>query len=296
MSTLKRRIFLCIIGILAGLAAWTVSEIILFFQNSFPSYLVFSVFLGMTFGLIIGSFFGSSDGIIMSIKSHIRSGILQGAFIGIVGGIIGFLIGQAALFVIGETFIHSMKSFRTIGLPISRAIGWAILGVFIGIVDGVRSRSFNKIKVGIIGGILGGFLGGLALEYIRLLIPSIMFARLVGLSIFGLLIGLLYGFVENRLSFGVLRLLNGKFKNKEFLINQRKIKIGKSDKNDIVLSDYDRVLDLHAELRLKGDEVIITNRSTNNPVFVNDDKIKEHQLKLEDVVKIGSAKLLYKFK
>lgn len=296
MSTLTRRIFLCLIGMLAGLAAWPVAEAALLFQTAFPSYLIFTIFLGLIFGLIMGAFFGSSDGIIMSVRPSIYSGMIQGAVIGIIGGIAGFLIGQGALFLFGNMFIQSMKSFNNFGLPVSRAIGWAFLGLFIGIVDGVRSRSFDKIKVGIIGGVMGGFLGGLALEYLRPVIPGITFPRLVGLLIFGLLIGLCYGLVENRLSFGVLRLLNGKFKGKEFLINQRKMKIGNIEKNDIVLSGYDGISDIHAELRLKGDEVIITSQDSKKPVLVNDDAIKEHQLKLQDVIKIGSAKLIYRFK
>ncbi len=297
MSTLTRRIFLCLIGILAGLAAWPVAETTLLFQSGFPSYLIFTTFLGMVFGFVIGGFFGSSDGIIMSITYNTFSGMLHGALIGIAGGIVGFLIGQAALFIIGDIFIHSMKSFNTVGLPVSRAIGWAFLGIFIGIVDGVRTRSAIKIKVGIIGGIIGGFLGGLALEYLRLTIPSIMFSRMAGLLVFGLLIGFFYGLVEKRLSYGVLRLLNGRYKGKEFLVNQRKMKIGSSDKNNIVLSGYRDIADIHAELRLKGQEVIITGGGgAKNVTLVNDDKIAERQLKLEDVIKIGSAKMIFKFK
>lgn len=295
MSTLMRRIFLCVLGIIAGLASWSIAEVVLLFQSGFPSYLIFTVFLGMIFGLLMGAIFGSGEGIIMSTKSNISSGMLQGALIGIIGGIVGFLAGQAVLFLVGEVFIHSMKRFNTIGFPISRAIGWAFLGVFIGIIEGIRSRSINKIKVGILGGIIGGFLGGLVLEYSRLVIPNILFARLIGLIIFGLFIGLFYGFVEKRLSFGVLRLLNGKFKGKEFLINQKRLKIGSSNKSNIVLSAYSNVSDLHAEVEIKRDEVIIKNRNKKEPVIVNDEKINEHILKIEDVIRIGSAKLLYKF-
>jgi len=295
MSTLMRRIFFCIIGIIAGLAAWPISEFILLLQSSFPSYLIFSIVLGMFLGILFGAFFGSSEGIIMSIKPNILTGILHGAVIGIAGGIIGFLAGQAALFIIGETFIHSMKRFNTIGFPISRAIGWAFMGVFLGMVEGIRSRSTDKLRVGILGGILGGITGGLVLEYFRILIPNIMFARLFGIIIFGLLIGLFYGFVQVRLSFGVLRLLNGKFKGKEFLINQKKMKIGISEKNDIVLSGYSKISDQHAELLVKKNEVIIKNLDSKTPVTINEDKIKEHLLKLEDVIKIGSAKFIFKF-
>jgi hypothetical protein len=296
MSTLMRRIFLCAIGVIAGLAAWPFAETILLFQTGFPSYLIFSIFLGMIFGLIMGGFFGTSDGIIMSVKTNIISGAFFGVLIGIVGGIIGFIIGQAALFIIGDMLIHSAKGFNTIGFPVSRAIGWAFLGLFIGMVDGVRSRSFNKIKVGIIGGIIGGFLGGLALEYSRLIIPGIFFARLIGLIVFGFFIGLAYGFVENRLSFGVLRLLNGKYKGTEFLITQKKTKIGSSEKNSIVLLGYDKISDTHAELNIKGDNVVIKKASPKTIISVNDDKIEEKELIMDDVVEIGSAKFLYKFK
>ncbi len=296
MSILIRRIYLCVIGMLAGLAAWPFAETALLFQNGFSSYLFFSIFLGIIFGFIMGGFFGTSDGIITSIKRNIISGAVHGALIGIAGGIIGFLIGQAALFIIGDSLIHTTKSFRTIGFPLSRAIGWAFLGIFIGMVDGVRSRSFDKIKVGLIGGIIGGFLGGLVLEYLRLLVPSIMLARLTGLVIFGLCIGLFYGFVENQLSYGVLRLLNGKYKGKEFLINQRKMKIGSTDKNTIVLPGYDKISETHAELISKGDNVTIVSHSPKTVISVNDDKVEQHQLILDDVIQIGSAKFIYKFK
>lgn len=297
MSVFLRRLFFCVTGMLAGLAVWPVAETILLFQPAFSSYLVFSVILGMVFGLIMGGFFGSSDGIIMSVKSSTLSGIIHGALIGIAGGAAGFLTGQAVLFIIGDYFIQSMRSFNTIGMPVSRAIGWAILGIFIGIVDGVRSRSMNKVKVGIIGGIIGGFLGGLALEYIRLYTPGMAFSRLAGLLIFGLFIGFFYGLIENRLSFGVLRLLNGKYKGKEFLINERNMTIGVSEKNTIPVSGYKDINDTHAELQMKGGEIIISPAGSKNPVIVNDDKItKPQQLRMEDVVKIGSAKFVYLYK
>jgi hypothetical protein len=295
MSSIKRRIFLCLVGLLAGLAAWPAAEITLLFQADFPSYLVFSIFLGAIFGIFIGAFFGSGEGIIMSHRRSIVTGVAQGIFIGALGGAIGFLIGQAALFITGEYLIHSMKRFNTVGMPVSRAIGWAFLGLFVGMIDGVRSRSWNKIRVGIIGGITGGFLGGLALEYFRTAFPETVFARLLGLLIFGLFIGLMYGFVEVRLSYGVLTLLNGRFKGREFLINQKKLRIGASEKNDIKLEGYHNISDRHALVSVKKDDVYIS-RIEDGKLVVNDDPVNEHMLKYEDVIKIGSAKLLYQYK
>lgn len=296
MSTLIRRFFLCAIGLIACLAAWPVVEITLLYQSQFPSYLVFNIFIGAVCGLIIGGFFGTTEGIISSVKVKIIKGMVTGFFIGIFGGAIGFLIGQASLFIIGEFFLHSSYKLQSFGLPLSRAIGWAFLGIFIGMVEGVRALSMKKIKIGILGGLIGGFIGGLILEHMSSVVPSMMLARLIGLLVFGFFLGLFYGFIEGRLSYGALRLLNGQFKGKEFLINQRRMRIGQSNKNDIKMDpDYYSVADAHAEMKIKKGEVIIHGLNPANPVYVNDDKIQEHQLKLNDVIKIGSAKFLFKF-
>ena len=224
MSVLMRRIILCVIGLLAGLASWPALETLLMTQSSFPSLLVFSVFIGIIFGVFMGGFFGSGEGIIISVKKKLVSGIATGAVIGIVGGTVGFLVGQAALFFTGEYLVHSSRNFNTFGFPVSRAVGWAFLGIFIGMVEGVRAGSFDKIKVGMAGGLAGGFIGGLGLEYFRLLLPDIMLARLLGLLIFGGFIGFFYGLLEDRMSFGVLRVLNGRLRGKEFLVNQRRLR------------------------------------------------------------------------
>ncbi|MCK5503832.1 MAG: hypothetical protein KAJ10_01650 [Thermodesulfovibrionia bacterium] len=299
MSVLMRRIILCVIGLLAGLASWPALETLLMTQSSFPSLLVFSVFIGIIFGVFMGGFFGSGEGIIISVKKKLVSGIATGAVIGIVGGTVGFLVGQAALFFTGEYLVHSSRNFNTFGFPVSRAVGWAFLGIFIGMVEGVRAGSFDKIKVGMAGGLAGGFIGGLGLEYFRLLLPDIMLARLLGLLIFGGFIGFFYGLLEDRMSFGVLRVLNGRLRGKEFLVNQRRLRIGGSDKNDIRLDDYQDIADFHTELRVnrkKGDfDVVLKNLDTQAPAAVNDDRIDEHILKFNDVIKIGTVKMMYKF-
>ncbi|MBT4091306.1 MAG: phosphopeptide-binding protein, partial [Deltaproteobacteria bacterium] len=56
MSTLMRKLVFGIIGLLAGLAAWPAAEFILALQSGFPSYLVFTITLGVFFGAIMGGF------------------------------------------------------------------------------------------------------------------------------------------------------------------------------------------------------------------------------------------------
>jgi len=291
-----KKFFLCLIGILAGLAAWPIAEVLINNQTFFQTYLVFSICLGMSFGVIMGAFYSTTEGITSQNKSHIISGIITGIIIGALGGILGFLTAQFILFLLGGKLIQSDKNFTLILLPMARAAGWAVLGIFIGIIEGIRSGSVKKIIIGLIGGLLGGIFGGLALEYIGIVIPNVLFSRLIGLIIFGFFIGLFYGFIEKSLSSGILRLLNGNSKGKEYLINQRKLKIGKSGKNDIVLNDYAIMEDSHALINVKRGKIIIKNLSKSNPVHVNDDAVNEKELKYEDVIKIGSAKFLFKYR
>ena len=294
MSTSAKRFIICTLGILGGLAAWPAAEVILIYQASFPSYLVFSIVQGSVLGFFLGIFFGSAEGIISSDRIKAVNGIITGAFIGLIGGAAGMLAGQAVLFLLKTTLFTSFKSFNFIGVHLARALGWATMGMFIGIIEGIRALSGRKISVGIIGGFSGGLLGGLIYEYSSFLFPETFFARLAGLAIMGFLIGLFYSLIEKRLSAGILRLLNGSLKGKEFFINQRRIKIGSSKKNDICLKDYKEVADRHAIIRFKRDDVYIEERNEKNPVFVNDQRVKSRALKYEDVLRIGSAKFFFK--
>jgi len=296
MSTSMKKLVFTFIGLLAGLAAWPVSETVLYFQTQFSSYLIFSICMGVAFGSVMGGVLGSSEGITLSIKPKILPGIITGIVVGAFGGAIGFIIGQGSLFITNEWIFHSNKLFQSYGIPISRAIGWAFLGMFIGTIEGVRSLSPAKIRVGIFGGFIGGIVGGCTLELIKFNYPDLIFARLIGLIIMGGLIGLFYGLFEKRFSVGVLKLLNGKLKGKEYLLIQKKIKIGSSKKSDIFLFEYKNVVEEHAYLTLKKDDVFINAVDKKHRVLVNEIKITEHKLKLDDIVQVGSSKFLFFYK
>jgi hypothetical protein len=294
MSTAARRWILCGLGVLAGLAAWPVTELALKYQSSFPSYLIFSLALGAVFGLILGAFFGSAAGITTYIRIRIIRGALAGAAVGLAGGAVGFLIGQAVLLLLGNVIFSSRRSLTMVGLPVARAVGWSVLGVFIGMADGIRVRSLKKILVGSLGGFIGGLLGGFLLEYSGVFFPSFSYARLGGCILLGLLIGLFYGIIERQLSCGVLRILNGPYKGKEYLVSQNRMTVGASSRSDISLSGYKKVGEIHAVITVKRKNVRLREKDTAFPVLVNEEKVKEHELKFEDVIKMGSARLYYR--
>ncbi len=295
MSILIRRIYLVLIGLIAGTAVWPAIEIILRNQEQIHSYFLLSVISGMIFGTFIGAFFGTINGIVLRNRNRMLKGAVGGMAGGALAGILGFLVSQGVLFIIGQYLLQNMRSFHSIGLPVSRALGWAVMGVFIGTVEGIRAGSATKVKIGILGGFLGGLSGGFVLEYLVYLWPHIVFARFTGLLVFGVMLGFFYGLVESRMSYGRLTLLNGKYKGKEFIINQRSLEIGKKKSNDIVLSDYRHILNNHARLKVIKDELFIITGTLNGKVLVNDVQVSDHKLIRDDVLQIGDAKLIYRF-
>jgi hypothetical protein len=240
-------------------------------------------------------FFGSAAGIFARVGSRVLAGMIVGAVVGLVGGTIGLLIGQAVLFLIGGLFLNAYRSFQTVGLPIARAVGWAFLGIFVGAAEGFRAASGKKIGIGIVGGLIGGLIGGAALEYSRLYLPTSLPSRLIGLVILGLAIALFYGIIERSMAFGTLRVLNGRLKGKEFILNESRIRIGRARRNQITLEPYENLADRQVQIRFRRGEALLTNLEPKYPVLVNDQPVKEHRLKYEDVLKIGSAKLFYSY-
>lgn len=294
MSALMRRLIIVCLGVLAGLAAWPLTELLLAYQAGFPSYLAFTACLGATVGIPMGAFFASSEGITTRVKAKLGSGLLLGVLVGLAGGVCGALVGQAALFVGVEMLMRSYRGFRTLGLPLARALGWAFLGIFVGMAEGFRAGSPKKIMVGLLGGLVGGLVGGAALEYIRLLLPDPTLARLVGLTVLGLVIATCYALIERGLSDGILRLLNGRQRGKEYPLNQNRIRIGRSGRCEISLAAYEQLADRQAEIRIRRGEAVITNLEKSFPLLVNDRAVTEQRLKFGDVIKIGSVKLFYK--
>ncbi len=295
MSTFYRRIVYVLLGAAGGLAAWPIMEAVISVQPRFPSYLTFTVASGALFGGAYGLFLGVADGVIAANGRRMVTGALFGAVWGLIGGALGFVAGQWLLFALTEVAGRRGILLDRTALPLARIVGWTVLGVFVGTTEGLRRWSSRKTATGLLGGFLGGALGGVVVEYSSNVLSAAV-ARPLGLVVFGLLLALAYGLVEKRLAFGVLRLLNGLYKGKEFVLNQRRIAVGSAVSADVPLPDYRRVEDRHAQLRVDRRELYLYPLSPGALVKRNDQNISEAgagPLKYGDVVQFGNAKLLY---
>lgn len=295
MSTFYRRLVYVLLGVAGGLAVWPVMELVIRIQGRFPTYLLFSVGSGALFGAVYGLFFGLADGVIAANGRRTVSGGLFGALWGLIGGSVGFVLGQWLLLSVGEYLFRQGFSLAGGALPVARILGWVILGVFVGTTEGTRKRSPRKLGVGIVAGLIGGALGGFVVEYSGAHLSDEV-ARPFGLLLFGVLVALAYGLVEKSLAFGNLRLLNGAYKGKEFILNQRHLEVGSARKADVPLFDYRRVMEDHARIRATGRDIYLYPEGPEAEVKHNDTKVSDQgvgPLKYGDVIQVGSAKLLY---
>jgi hypothetical protein len=282
-----RKTLQIVLGATAGLFAWPLMEGLIAFLSLFPDYLSYTAVSGAVFGLAYGAFLGSAEGIAAARTRRILTGALWGALAGVIGGAAGFLFGQGLLFVAGEYLSTNARITETFALPLARAAGWAVLGLFVGTASGFHSGSARKCGIGALGGVIGGLVGGALIEFGLVFFPGSPVVRALGLSVFGALLGLSFALVERRLSFGVMRVLNGRLKGREYLLNQRRTTIGEYPRCDIPVSTYRAVAPVHATILRRGRDLLI--ESVAGPLTVNEEKTAEARpLKYDDVVACGS--------
>lgn len=276
-----------------------------YFQMSFSGYFQFSLSQGIALGLVFGAIFGSFEGIIVSSRNKAFKGMLFGSLAGIAAGAIGVIVGQSFLFRTGDLIFTSFLNIKNIALIAANGIAWVLIGIFVSMIEGLRSRSLRKVIVGLSGGIAGGLIGGMTLQALLYLYPEQNLALLGGLVIFGFSLSYFYSAFENRFSLGAIKLLNGPLKNKEYNLVKNKMSIGSLNTCDIVLTGYRNVAPLHAWITIKKGRVLFTpvkNAPQNKGltivngatiVKVNDEIKEESSLRREDVFSVGNAKFMY---
>ncbi len=297
MSTTLRIFFYGLIGICGGLLAWPFAELVISAQGSLYSYWLYSTVLGAVVGLLMGGAFGLGEGIIQKSGKKLVAGLVAGVIVGTVGGALGLLAGQEVVQLIGSRVFDTIQGIRDLPSIAALSIGWAALGLFIGSVEGVRSRSFAKIRNGLIGGLVGGFLGGFLFNAsIFLSIVDAFLARLFGLVVLGFCIGLFYGLVEARLARARLLALNGPSKGQEILLTQRAMTIGMDEDAGMTIAGYTQVAPEHATILRKRGSIVVKDNQSKAGTFVNDKKVTETVVDDGDVIRIGDAQFLLKKK
>jgi len=191
--------YTAVLGALGGLLGWWI-------MGSIPTgawnvWLAYPL-VGAGLGLCIGGCVAATDGAVIkrSPSRALHDGLLGGAA-GALAGLIGLLLAELGFLGTGGGFA-------------GRAIGWMLLGGFIGLSDLLVNRQTNRARYGALGGLMGGLLGGVLYEGLTQLFRTQsdraqVVVGGVGLVLLGACIGMLIPLARQVLSRGELRVLNG---------------------------------------------------------------------------------------
>ncbi|HEX5447109.1 MAG TPA: FHA domain-containing protein [Pirellulales bacterium] len=213
MSFIRLVYYSALAGGWAALFGWLVAEV-LFFQSGGAG--------GLPQVAAVGTIVGAAIGLGLSIVAGAANGqwiqILLRAVPGLVGGGVGGAIGSIA----GQLLFD-------IGLP--RALGWMIVGIGIGIVEGLYDRSMSKFRNGLIGGAAGGLIGGFLFDPIQQAIAhgSGMTSRAVAFVILGMMIGALVGLVQVVLKDAWLTVVDGYRAGRQLILSRPVTALGRGD-------------------------------------------------------------------
>ena len=243
--------------------------------------------IGLFMGLGEGVFYGSKE---KAIKyAAIGAGISLG---------IGFVSGYLAQWMYA-TLLEDTATEMTAALI--RGLGWAIMGLGVGISIGLIKPEKKRILYCAIGGTAGGFVGGFIFNFITSALSTGeddtgILPRAIGIIIMGLLIGLGIGLLEQFAKQAWLKVIRGEFEGKEYLVFAGTTSIGNNGKNTIVLFKDKLVGPHHCDIVLEGSKYVLHDCGTPMGTVVNGMRTTRHILRAGDAIAIGNSVLVFNTK
>lgn len=316
-------------GTLGALIAWAFMEITHIFPMGMERLSYGRNFaIGMISGLCVGLLLGLADAVSCATTRDATRSVGIAAGVGAIGGVFGMNIGNTvfgwALWAAGGAGIYERHADANGALPpgaapgilsfllllVGRGFGWAIIGMLIGLSQGIAKKSKPKIINGAWGGFIGGGIGGSVFETLvwisragALPIPPSLVGstpvvlRFISYAITGAAIGLFLGFVEELTKKAWLIRLVGRNEGKEIEIYKPVTIIGRSEFVDIpVFSDPD-VAEKHAAIVAQGQRYFIEDSGSYYGTHLNGQKITKREILQDgDLIEIGKTKFTYRDK
>ncbi len=260
-------------------------------------------------GACIAGCVAAADGLM---SRNLRRGLLCGiAGIGIAaaGGLVASLpanmihrLGLNLAFrTTGESgLVRGMPTgFSLVVMIVGRSLAWGIVGLTLGLGQGVALRSKKLIVNGLLGGLLGALLGGMFFDPLYLLFrdselsAGAAISRMFGFGTIGVAAGCMIGLVEHLSKDAWLLMRAGPLAGKQFVIYKSPTTLGSSPKCEIYLFKDPDVEPRHALIRKVGSRHEIEDLSTPAGTVVNGKKAKRQPLKDGDQIILGQTVLEY---
>lgn len=243
---------------------------------------------GLLIGGLIGYFVVSVEAI--RDRSLVRFARLAtyGVVLGLIGGAVGMLIAEnlnyLLIHVFGDSFIVSV---------LARGLAWSLLGLAIGMSEGIAARSLGKFSYGSLGGAIGGFIGGCL--FMVLYDASARFGSALGLVIMGACIGSLSALVQAVFQPACVKVLRGWQEGREYPLDKLANLLGRDEYADIALFRDMKVEKQHAYIRrIDARYVLVNNGAPAELTLVNDVAVPQTR-DLHDGDRIQLGNILLRF-
>ncbi len=276
-----------IAGLIGGFLGWLLLEP---FSQGMPVYqtmgqlILHSALIFCPVGAVLGAALGCAEGIVTRVwPKALRNGAI-GLGVGLVGGFIGGGFGQ---------YIYSLL-LGSGGIDIAtqilaRAIGWGLIGLFVGLGQGIAYQSNKKIINGLIGGLVGGLLGGALFDPIGLAVASGTVSRMLAVTLMGTFTGGAIGLVDEMRKEAWLKVIDGPLKGKEYILFNEMTTIGRDPKCSIVIYKDSQVAPVQAVIRMQGNRRQITDSNSTLGTYVNGRLVANAPLTGGQTIQIGST-------
>jgi hypothetical protein len=271
MALLARIYFNAVFGAVGGLLGWLLFGV--FGDKNAP---VERVTLQMLLG---GACIGGAIGyFVVSVEAIRDRSLLRfvrlasyGVILGALGGAAGMVAGDWVNYLLVGKVVGAGRpgtgTGHLVGTMIARGLGWMVLGLAVGVSEGVAARSVGSLSYGTLGGALGGFIGGALFGLIYKLSQQgqhAAFGGALGLIILGACIGSLSALVQGVFQAASVRVLRGWQEGREYPLLKTDNSVGRDEHADIALFRDMKVEKRHVLIQREGSRYILVN--TQAPV------------------------------
>jgi hypothetical protein len=259
MALLGRIYFNAVFGALGGLLGWMLFGV---FGDKIPApgfaeilnYLVGGAIIGGLIGFLVVSVEAIRDQSLFRFARLASYGVILGALGGAPGMLLGVFLQELLTRWLGHYLLITM---------FARGLGWSLLGLAIGMSEGIAARSLGKFSYGMIGGTLGGFIGGCLFDlFYALAVQSLSttyFWNALGLVILGACIGALSALVQGVFQPASVKVLRGWQEGREYPLDKIDSLLGRDEHADIALFRDMKIEKRHAFIKRLGERFILCN-------------------------------------
>ncbi|MBI3822195.1 MAG: FHA domain-containing protein [Planctomycetes bacterium] len=226
MSLFRLIVWSCLLGGWAAFASWLITE--LPFHYWIDEVGKLATFLAIVMATVVSIAIGGGVSLASGLTNPQFFNLAKRTAFGFAGGLIGGLIGT----LLGTCIFSIFQDIKVLGF-MTRVIGWTLIGLGIGVTEGLFERNFKKVRNGLIGGGLGGFFAGVFFVPISLLASS-MSSRALSFVLLGLFIGFFIGLAQVILKEAWLTVEGGFRAGRQMILGNDVITMGTSEKSSLI--------------------------------------------------------------